>query len=56
MTFGAEHAADVDEYHDFKLAELKAGGFAIELGRDQRPVRVRLAGAVAPLVTGRGTI
>ena len=49
MTFGAEHAAGVDEYHGFKLAELQVGGFAIEIGRDQRPARVRLGDAVAPL-------
>jgi hypothetical protein len=49
MTFGAEHAAGVDEYHGFKLAELEVGGFAIENGRDQRPARVRLGDAVAPL-------
>ncbi len=49
MTFGAEHAASVDEYHRFKLAELEIGGFAIEVGRDQRPARVRLGDAVATL-------
>jgi hypothetical protein len=49
MTFGAEYAAGVDEYHGFKLAELEAGGFAIENGRDQRPARIRLGDAVAQL-------
>jgi hypothetical protein len=49
MTFGAEHATGVDEYHGFKLADLAVGGFAIEIGRDQRPARVRLGDAVAPL-------
>jgi hypothetical protein len=49
MTFGPEHAAGVDEYHGFKLAELEAGGFTIDVGRDQRPVRVRLGDVAAPL-------
>jgi hypothetical protein len=49
MTFGAENGAEVDDYHGFKLAELQAGGFAVEVGRDQRPMRVRLGDAVAPL-------
>jgi hypothetical protein len=49
MTFGAEHATGVDEYHGFKLAELEVAGFAIEIGRDQRPARVRLGDAVVPL-------
>ena len=47
-TFGPEHAAGVDDYHSFKLAELEAGGFTIDLSLDQRPVRVRLGNAIAP--------
>jgi hypothetical protein len=49
MTFGAEHAANVDEYHQFKLTELKLGGFTVDIGSDRRPLRVRLGDAVAPL-------
>lgn len=28
LTFGAEHAAGVDDYHGLKLADLEVGGFA----------------------------
>lgn len=48
-TFGTEHAADVAGYHTFKLAELAAGGFTVEVNSRQRPLRVRLADAVARL-------
>jgi len=48
-TFGAEHAADVAEHHKFKLTELAAGGFTIDIDDRQRPVRVRLGHAAAPL-------
>jgi hypothetical protein len=48
-TFGAGHAADVAEYHKFKLSELAAGGFTIEADDRQRPVRVRLGQADALL-------
>ncbi len=46
-TIGAEHAADVDAHHQFKLAELMAGGFAIDVDARQRPLRVRLENAEA---------
>jgi hypothetical protein len=48
-TFGAEHAAGVVEYHGFKMAELKAGGFVVDLNDKQEPVRVRIGDAVARL-------
>jgi hypothetical protein len=48
-TFGSEHAAGVDEHHSYKLNELEAGGFTIDVDRRQRPVRVRLGPAAAPL-------
>lgn len=41
-TFGAEHAADVQMYHGFKLSELEAGGFTVEQSDRGRPIRVRL--------------
>ena len=49
LTFGTEHGAGVAEYYRFKLTELEAGGFTIDVGRDQRPLRVRLGDAVASL-------
>lgn len=41
-TFGAEHAAEVQMYHGFKLSELEVGGFTIDLSDRGRPIRVRL--------------
>jgi hypothetical protein len=41
-TFGDEHAQGVRDYHRFKLDELKAGGFTVEVDGKQRPLRVRL--------------
>jgi hypothetical protein len=49
LTFGAEHGAEVDEYHTFKVAELEAGGFTVDTAASGRPVRVRLDDADAPL-------
>jgi hypothetical protein len=49
-TFGDGQAADVRDYYQFKLSELAAGGFHVELNAAQRPLRVRL-GAVAVELT-----
>jgi hypothetical protein len=48
-TVGGEHAAEVADYHTFKLAELAAGGLIVDLRSDRRPFRVRLGDAVVPV-------
>jgi len=41
-TFGDDHTQSVRDYHRFKLGELEAGGFTVEVDGNQRPLRVRL--------------